>query len=45
MWDRSLNNDSSVYGDGKASDKILDILLSGDAKIRRSNQIECCQFI
>jgi UDP-N-acetylglucosamine 2-epimerase len=40
MWDKHLDNDPSVYGDGMAAEKILDILLSGDVRIKRSNQVE-----
>jgi UDP-N-acetylglucosamine 2-epimerase len=36
MWGKKLSNDSSVYGDGNASEKIADILLSGDIRIKNN---------
>ncbi len=39
MWDKQLNNDPSVYGDGHATERILDILLSHEIAIKRSNQV------
>ena len=36
MWDKKLSNDPSVYGDGKASKKIVDILLSGKIRIKNN---------
>lgn len=34
MWNKKLTNDPSVYGDGKASKKITEILLKGEIKIK-----------
>lgn len=34
MWGKKLSNDHSVYGDGKASKKIADILLSKEIRIK-----------
>ncbi|MFW9794255.1 MAG: non-hydrolyzing UDP-N-acetylglucosamine 2-epimerase [Candidatus Thorarchaeota archaeon] len=34
MWGKKLTNDPSVYGDGKASKKITDILLSREIRIK-----------
>ncbi|MFW9838094.1 MAG: non-hydrolyzing UDP-N-acetylglucosamine 2-epimerase, partial [Candidatus Thorarchaeota archaeon] len=36
MWDMKLNNDPSVYGDGKASKKIAKIIASGDIVIKNN---------
>jgi len=36
MWGKNLSNDPSVYGDGKASEKIADILLSGKIHIKNN---------
>ncbi|MFW9807827.1 MAG: non-hydrolyzing UDP-N-acetylglucosamine 2-epimerase [Candidatus Thorarchaeota archaeon] len=34
MWGKKLSNDPSVYGDGNASEKITDILLSNEIRIK-----------
>lgn len=40
MWDKQLHNDPQVYGDGHATERILDILRSQEICIKRSHQIE-----
>jgi UDP-N-acetylglucosamine 2-epimerase len=40
MWGKKLDNDSSVYGDGRASQKIAKLLASGEISIKRSMMIE-----
>jgi len=39
MWGRELNNDATVYGNGNASEKIVNILSSGEVKIQSYNMI------
>ncbi|MBY8998566.1 MAG: UDP-N-acetylglucosamine 2-epimerase (non-hydrolyzing) [Candidatus Thorarchaeota archaeon] len=34
MWDRELKNDPTVYGDGQASEKIAEIVASGEIVVR-----------
>ena len=36
MWDKDLNNDPSVYGNGDASKKIAEIVASGEIVIRNN---------
>jgi UDP-GlcNAc3NAcA epimerase len=36
MWNLELNNDPSVYGNGKASEKIARILISGEIETHRN---------
>ena len=40
MWSKKLKNDPSVYGDGKASDKIAKIFASTTIELKRSNMIK-----
>jgi UDP-N-acetylglucosamine 2-epimerase len=39
MWEKNLNTNPSVYGDGKATERILNILQSNEIVIKRSNQV------
>ncbi|MHA1637007.1 MAG: non-hydrolyzing UDP-N-acetylglucosamine 2-epimerase [Candidatus Thorarchaeota archaeon] len=40
MWGKPLKNDPSVYGDGKASMKIVDILTSGQIEIKANYMVK-----
>jgi UDP-N-acetylglucosamine 2-epimerase len=40
MWGKKLDNDPSVYGDGRASQEIVKILASGEIGIKNSVMIE-----
>jgi len=39
MWGKKLSNDPSVYGDGKASEKVAKILAAGEIEIPRSTMV------
>lgn len=39
MWGKKLENDAAVYGDGNASEKIIDIISSGEIEIKSNNMV------
>ncbi len=40
MWGLKTNNDASVYGDGRAAERIAEILSSGEIQTKRSMMVE-----